>query len=201
FRLLYSEQNRITCAAMKNTTFRSVDSAMDLASSIQCHSLAFLAVYSQILKLQTPAIMGGTMTFYRRPTSIGSEWYHSYAERDEGSAIRLSNTFTIPVIHDWFMYTPEVMGYFLENKIIQKILNERFNFKTWSDSGKNEMIEEWFPEIRKQKKTGYEHLRSLRIESDIVLKQSLIPILENALDGISLTNLQKQLFGDRNASH
>lgn len=167
--------------------------AQEIALSVQCASLAFLTIFDQIIKLQAPAVMGGTMTFYRRPTREGSEWFHSYAERDECSAMRLSLKHSIPVVHDWFMYTPECMGYFFEDPGIQAVLTTRYNFKTWTDSSKNEVIDKWFPGILKKKKTGYENLSALRTESDITIGQSLIQILDGGLDGLSLEALRKQL--------
>ena len=172
--------------------------AAELAKEIHCYRFGFLMTYQNILQIGAPAIMGGSVTACRIPTLEGSRWYCSYAEREDMAAFRLHAKYGIPLIPEWFSYTPESIAYFLEDPIIQWTIRERFNYKTWTDGMKNEVFQKWMPElIKKNKKHGFEHLLGFSHEACLKIVKEIPPRLESSLDGIFMEDIQTQLFGER----
>jgi hypothetical protein len=175
--------------------------AFEFASEIQCRQIAYLTVYHHIRKLQLPAIMGGEMMLRRHTSPIGGQWYYCFRENEDASAMRFSLKYNIPLVNEWFSYTPEMMGYYLENPKIQRLITERYNYKTSSVSSKNEILKELMPDILDKVKThGYEKLMGFNGETYNSLYLSHTKRLESSLDGIFIDNLTKQLFGEEYAS-
>ena len=173
--------------------------AGELASAVQSHNMAFVAVYSQILKLQAPAIMGGSFTFTRDPSMTGSDWKADFTEC-ESASVRLSLKYSVPLIQEWFSYTPEVIGYFMEHPVFQRVVTDRYNYKNFTDSSKNPVFKEWMPSIiGKHKKNGYEYLTGLRHETDFFLKR-LTRRMDRYVDGIPIEVIRIQLFGEQYGS-
>lgn len=175
--------------------------AWELSESIQCRQIAYLSVYHNILKLGLPAVMGGEMLFKRHVDTGGSRWYYCFRENEDASAMRFSLRYGIPLVNEWFSYTPEMMGYYLQNPRIQRLLTERYNYKLSSVSSKNDILRELMPSIIDKKKThGYEHLMGFNGEAYRVLFTSHTKRLESSLDGIFVDTLAQQLFGEQNVS-
>ena len=59
----------------------------------------------------------------------GSQWYYCFRENEDASAIRFSLKYNIPLVNEWFSYTPEMMGYYLEHSNIQRLINNKHNYK------------------------------------------------------------------------
>ena len=176
--------------------------ATELAKSIQCSNMAFLAVYQTIIDLQMPAIMGASVTIHKEPGLPRSKWFYNYNEQEDMAVLRVSNKYGIPIIHEWFSYTPEAIGYFMEHPVIQEVITNDNLYKNYTDSSKNLALQSWMPSIiPKKKKTGYESLIGLRQESAMTFKKNLIPRLEHCLDGIYVDELRTQLFGGQHACY
>jgi len=171
--------------------------AHEFAGSIQCRQIAYLTVYHWINKLQAPSVMGGEM-FLRRHTDIaGGKWYYVIRENEDGSAMRFTNTYNVPLVNEWFSYTPEMMGYYLDHPGIQSLINTRFNYKLASVSSKNAILKSLMPDIVDKVKThGYEKLMGFNGEAYRSLYLTHPKRLESSLDGIFIDDLEKQLYGD-----
>jgi hypothetical protein len=171
--------------------------AHEFAGDIQCRQIAYLSVYHNIKELQVPSVMGGEM-FLRRNTDItGSKWYYVIRENEDGSAMRFTIKYNIPLVNEWFSYTPEMMGYYLDHPSVQSLLNTRFNYKLTSVSSKNQILKLLMPDIVDKVKThGYEKLMGFNGETYRSLYLTHPKRLVASLDGIYINELEKQLYGE-----
>jgi len=171
--------------------------AASLAKSLQCANLAYLTVYQNIINMGSPAIVGASVTFerVRESAATGRKWYYDFSEQLNLPSVKVYDLFGIPIIQEWFSYTPESIGYFLENPVIEAVITET-NFKTYTDSSKNPVLSSWMPSIiPKIKKNGYENLKGLRHEAFFSLKKELVSVLEYSVQGMYVSELRNQLFG------
>jgi hypothetical protein len=177
--------------------FYNSGEAWEFSKEIQCRQMAYLTVYSQILKLGVPAIMGGEMLLRRYTDCEGSKWYYCFRENEDASAMRFTLKYNIPLVNEWFSYTPEMMAYHLEHPMVNKLITERYNYKMSSVSTKNDILKSYMPDILDKIKThGYEKLMGFNGETYENLHRSHIRRLEPSLDGIFIDNLKRQLYGD-----
>jgi hypothetical protein len=180
--------------------FYNSGEAADLSSQIQCRQIAYLTIYNAIKNMGLPAVMGGEMLLRRYTKSDkDSGWYYAIRENEDGSAIRFSIKYGIPLVNEWFSYTPEMMAYYLEHRSIQNLVSERYNYKMGSVSSKNEILYSLMPELVKKTKThGYENLGAFNIETYFELYNTHVPRLESSLDGVKLVDLVKMLGVENN---
>jgi hypothetical protein len=170
--------------------------AYEFSKTIQCRQIAYLTVYHNILKLQASAVMGGEMLLRRHVDTIGSKWYYCFRENEDASAMRFSMTYNLPLVNEWFSYTPEMMGYYIDHPDIDRLINTRLNYKMSSVSSKNDILIKLIPDILEKKKThGYENLMGFNGETYNTLYMSHVKRLESSLDGIFIDDLKQQLFG------
>ena len=172
--------------------------AAEFSAGIDCRQIAYLNVYYHIKQLGIPAVMGGEMLMRRHVIpKCASKWYYVIRENEDASAIRFSLKYNIPLVNEWFSYTPEMMAYHLQHPKVQWLFSEKFNYKLGSVSTKNEILFEYIPELRKKTKThGYERLLGFNAESYNVLAKTHISRLEDSLDGIFIDDLLQMLHGE-----
>jgi hypothetical protein len=129
--------------------------ASEFGAQIQCTQIAYLTVYYWISKLNIPAVMGGELLLRKNPAI----WYHCFRENEDASAMRFSMKYNIPVVNEWFSYTPELMLLYLEDIEIKNLVSVRPINYADSVSIKNSILKRLLPEIRERKKThGFENL-------------------------------------------
>jgi hypothetical protein len=175
--------------------------AHDFASELQCSQMAYLSVYYHIAKLGVPAVMGGEMLMKRQAKPTGSKWFYCFRENEDASAMRFSNKYHIPLVNEWFSYTPEMMGYYLERPRIQNLLTDKHNGKMTSVSTKNSVLNYLHPGlVKKVKTTGFEKLLGFNAEAYAHLANTFVKRLESSLDGIYIEDVYKKLFGEEYAS-
>lgn len=175
--------------------------AFEFAKELQCSQMAYLSVYHHIAKLGVPAVMGGEMLMKRHVKPSGSEWFYCFRENEDASAMRFSNKYHIPLVNEWFSYTPEMMGYYLERPRIQDMLTDKHNGKMTSVSTKNTVLNYLHPGLLpKIKTTGFEKLLGFNGESYANLATTFVKRLEPSLDGIYIKDVYKKLFGEKYAS-
>lgn len=176
--------------------------AAEFAAELQCRQIAYLTVYNAIRKLGLPAVMGGEMLLRRAiPQNAESEWYYVFRENEDASAMRFSRAYNIPLVNEWFSYTPEMMAYYLEHPGIQGLVSTKYNYKLGSVSSKNKILRDLIPELVDKVKThGYENLGAFNIETYFELHRAHTPRLESSLDGIKLVDLVKMLGVENNAN-
>lgn len=170
--------------------------AKEFSVELQCRQIAYLTIYYHIKNLQLPAVMGGEMLFQRKVNTQGSRWFYSFRENQDASAMRLSLKYNIPLVNEWFSYTPEMMLYYLEHPKIKWLLTERYNYKMASFSTKNEVLRQYMPDLFDRIKThGFEHLLGFNNEVFYKLNKDYPKRLESSLDGIYVDELEKKLRG------
>jgi hypothetical protein len=170
--------------------------AEEFGQALQCTQITYLMVYYNILKLGVPAVMGGEVLLSKSISLNDSFWHYTFRENEDASAIRFSNKFNIPLVNEWFSYTPEVLLYYLECPQIQQLVTTTNNFKLSSVSSKNDILRSYLPAVRAKKKThGFEKLLAFNNEVYRVLTSQQIRRLESSLDGIPYHQAISQLKG------
>ena len=170
--------------------------AIEFGKSIQCTQITYLMVYKSILDLGFPAVMGGETLITRKVESDKSYWYYTLRENEDASAMRFSNKYNIPLVNEWFAYTPEVLLYYLEHPDIKQLVTTKYNYKLTSVSSKNAILQKIYPAIRPKKKThGFENLLAFNYEAYNDIASHQIKRLESSLDGIRYRDIIKQLKG------
>lgn len=159
--------------------------AEEFGQKLQCTQITYLMVYYSILKIGMPAVMGGEVLLKRNINTTPSTWYYSIRENEDCSAMRFSNMYNIPLVNEWFSYTPELLLYYLEDPDVVKLVTTKFNYKLTSVSSKNDILKRLVPDIRIRKKThGFENLLGFNFQAYRQLASKQICRLESSLDGI-----------------
>jgi hypothetical protein len=110
--------------------------------------------------------------------------------------MRFSLKYNIPLVNEWFSYTPEMMAYYLEHPTIQQLLNNRYNGKLASVTTKNGVLSTYIPDLVKKRKThGFERLMGFNGETYEQLWSTHVKRLEPSLDGIWIDDLKNELYG------
>ncbi len=168
--------------------------AIQFGKEIQCTQVTYLLVYNNILKLGAPAVMGGEALFTRLVTPGNSKWYYTFRENEDASAMRFSDKFKIPLVNEWFSYTPELLLHYISHPDIQNLFAERYNYKLTSVSTKNAVLRKLYPNIRPKKKThGFERLLGFNYEAYKGIAAEQTKRLESSVDGILMEDFLKML--------
>lgn len=166
--------------------------AEHFAKEIQCTQITYLMVYYHVLQLSAPSVMGGELLLTRHIDQKNNFWYYTFRENEDASAMRFSNRFRIPLVNEYFSYTPEIMLHFLDQPLVKKMLNNPY--KLTSVSSKNQILEHLYPGIRPKVKThGFEKLLAFNYQSYKNLIKDDYKRLEFSLDGIPLEKLINKL--------
>ena len=170
--------------------------AAEFGNTIQCSQITYLMVYKSILKLGVPAVMGGEVLLTRKVSLIKSFWYYTIRENEDCSAMRFSNKYNIPLVNEWFSYTPELLLYYLLDTGIQQLVTDYDNRKLTSVSSKNSILTRLYPGLEHRKKThGFENLLAFNYEAYQSLASGQIKRLESCIDGIPYDIALAQLKG------
>lgn len=171
--------------------------ALEFGGELQCSQITYLTVYYCIKKLGLPSIMGGELLLRRNINTVPSSWYYCFRENEDASAMRFSKKYNLPLVNEWFSYTPEVMLNYLENKDIKNLVGNKHNYKLSSVSSKNQILKSLIPEIKLRIKThGFEKLLAFNFEVYRKLLGTQIMRLERSLDGVEYYDCIKMLKGE-----
>ena len=200
----YDVQESITIAKELNLPIEVIDfdvkdfwksgKAEEFGNQIQCSQITYLMIYYCIKQLSCPAIMGGEVLLKRHVGVEPSHWYYCFRENEDASAMRFSYTYNIPLVNEFFSYTPELLLSYLEDPTVTTLVSTKYNYKLSSVSTKNYVLKKLVPQIRtKDKKHGFEKLLGLNFLAyrDLLGKQ--IMRLEPSLDGIEFDKIIKRL--------
>lgn len=178
--------------------------ALDFAKQVDCSQITYLMVYYHVLKLGFPAVMGGEQFLKkeiqlvwagqvgRRWSFDHSFWYHCFRENEDASAMRFSNRFDIPLINEWFSYTPEMIRYFIHHEDVQSLIGNhgKYRYKLSSVSSKNAILRKLYPSAHYKKKThGFEKLLAFNGEVYGRLEQQINLRLIPCLDGVPVADI------------
>jgi len=177
--------------------FYNSGEAKSFGEEVQCTQITYLMVYYHILKLGLPSVMGGEVLYTRGVSPTDSYWYYTFRENEDASAMRFSEKYNIPLVNEWFSYTPELLLLYTEDIEMNKLFTERFNYKLTSVSTKNGVLKRLYPDIRVKKKThGFERLLGLNQEAYKVLGYDQIRRHVSSIDGIKIDTFIKMLKGE-----
>lgn len=172
--------------------------AEEFAKTIQCTQITYLMVYYHVYKLSAPAVMGGELFLKKHIDSTQSFWYYAFRENEDASAMRFSNVYNIPLVNEWFTYTPEIMLYFLEARSAGVATMLSDPYKLTSVSSKNAILDKLYPNIRPKIKThGFEKLLAFNYEAYKSLNLEQPRRLESSIDGIELSKAIEMLMGEQ----
>jgi hypothetical protein len=168
--------------------------ATEFGEQLQCTQITYIMVYYNILKIGAPAVMGGEALLTRNVNRDGSFWYYTFRENEDASAMRFTNKFNVPLVNEWFSYTPELLLYYLENPDIVSLVTDRFNYKLTSVSSKNKILRSLCSYIKPKRKThGFESLLAFNHSAYKSIGMNQIKRLESNIDGIPLEETLRQL--------
>lgn len=168
--------------------------ATEFGQQLQCTQITYIMVYYNILKMGAPAVMGGEALLTRSVSANDIYWYYTFRENEDASAMRFTNKYNLPLVNEWFSYTPELLLYYLEDPEIQALVSTRFNYKLTSVSSKNKILKRLCPYVTEKKKThGFESLLAFNYESYKEIGRDQIKRLEPSTDGIPYELAIKQL--------
>ena len=168
--------------------------ALSFGHELQCTQITYIMVYYNIMKLSTPAVMGGELLLTRNVTKDTSYWYYTFRENEDASAMRFTNKYNIPLVNEYFSYTPELMLYYLEHPSIVSLVNDKYNYKLSSVSSKNAILKSLCPYVTEKKKShGFESLLAFNHTAYKDIGVDQIKRLEPSLDGIAYDDVIKQL--------
>jgi hypothetical protein len=112
------------------------------------------------------------------------------------SHMKLALKINVPIVSEWFSYTPELMLYYLEQKELEDLVYDTENYKLSITSTKNQVLKKLIPELRKKDKaTGYERLKGFQQEVNGNLSSLLIKPLNDSGNGIKYPELIQRLRG------
>lgn len=170
--------------------------AYEFAAELQCRQIAYLTVYHHARRLNMPAVMGGELLLRRQVyRDRDCEWYWVFRENEDASAMRFSLRYNLPLVNEWFSYTPEVMAYYLEHPTIKDLISDPWNYKLGSVSTKNSVLSDYMPELSQRVKThGYEQLIGFNMETYDTLNRASPRRLEASLDGVLMPEFRKMLY-------
>jgi hypothetical protein len=176
--------------------FYNSGEAIEFGKEIQCTQITYLMVYYNIRKLGLPAVMGGEVVLTKKIIQDNPYWFYTLRENEDGSAMRFSEKYNVPLVNEWFTYTPELLLYYLETDGIKNLVTAKDNYKLTSVSSKNAILKELYPEVRPKVKThGFERLLGFNMQASRILMNSQCGRCEDSLDGIPYTELMSHLRG------
>ena len=171
--------------------------ATEFGKELQCTQITYLMVYHSFKKIGMPAVMGGEVFLKRNINTDPSTWFYCIRENEDASAMRFSLKYNLPLVNEYFSYTPELLLYYLEHIDIKDLVSTKYNYKLTSVSSKNTILKKLVPEIRVRKKThGFEKLLAFNFEAYRQLASEQIMRLEPSLDGIEYNTVVNMLQGN-----
>ena len=171
--------------------------ASDFGKELQCTQITYLMVYHSIKKIGMPAVMGGEVFLKRNINTDPSTWVYCIRENEDASAMRFSLKFNLPLVNEYFSYTPELLLYYLEDPDITNLVSNKYNYKLTSVSSKNTILKKLVPEIKVRKKThGFEKVLGFNFEAYRQLTYEQIMRLESTVDGIEINKAINILKGN-----
>lgn len=177
--------------------FYASGKASEWGRKFQTTQITYLMVLYNIWRVGLPAVMGGELVLRRNINTNPSSWYFNFRENEDACAMRFSNDTGIPVVNEWFSYTPELMLYYLTDPQIVDLVSNRMNYKLSSVSTKNTILRKHMPDVREKKKThGFEKLLAFNYEVYRQLASEQILRLNDSLDGIEYRKVISMLRGE-----
>ena len=104
----------------------------------------------------------------RRDNNLNPVWYVRFQETLEAATYRVSKDTNVPIVMEWYYYTPELLLYFLESPYIKRLVTSRSTYAS-STRVKNDILRKLMPDVKDSKKSktyGYENLTNMLLEAN-----------------------------------
>ncbi len=168
--------------------------AKEMAIKYTCYLFPILVYYKVATMMKSrPCIFCGEILLEK----YKSVWYYRFNETLEAATYRVSRDHGIPIVMEWFAYTPELMLYFLKSPIITKLVSGKSRIAATTPI-KNVVLRSLAPDVRdskKEKTWGYQTMTNMVVEANWHFT-SLMPFRKDVLDyGTQYTEIIKMLEG------
>lgn len=133
----------------------------------------------------------------RKDNDLNPVWYIRFQETLEAATHRVTRDTGIPIVMEWYYYTPELLLYFLESSYVQRLVNNRSMYAT-STRVKNDILRQLVPDVRdstKSKTYGYENLTNMLLEANWQFKYLMPYRIDPCDHGTSYDEVVKMLRG------
>ena len=173
--------------------------AAELAVRYTCSEFPILVYYKICINFASyPCIFCCEVLLEKRKDiNLNPEWYVRFQETLESATYRVYQDTGIPIVMEWYYYTPELLLYFLESPYIQKLVNTKSQYVA-STRVKNEILRKLVPDVAdstKAKTYGYENLTNMVVEANWQFKY-LMPYRVDSVDhGTSYDDVIRMLKG------
>jgi hypothetical protein len=153
-----------------------------MSQSLQCSQIAYLSVMRYVHWYEGDTIvMGGEILFQKHwnPATKEPDWYYVYREDEDAMTYRFSQHHSIPVINEYFSYTPELFYSWFNDPLVQEVFTNPY--KLSMVSSKNRILTERYfkPQgiepATTTKRHGYEQLLAFNELTQARLRSELIP--------------------------
>ena len=170
----------------------------EFADSFNCGNIMQAVNCHAIHKLQSPAILGQEIIFRKDVKLKHVDWCYYFPEVSNASTFRYSIKYNMPVISEWFSYTPEAIAYFLDNIDLN---SDTYKFKVSTNSTQNQIFHSMYPDLTMTThKNGYENLYGFATEF-YLRGEKLHKGFDENPNGIYIKDLRQQLFGEQYVSN
>jgi hypothetical protein len=112
----------------------------------------------------------------KKDVNFNPVWNVRFQENIEAATYRVCQDTKVPIVMEWYYYTPELLLYFLESDHIRKLTSTRNQYVT-STRIKNDVLKSLVKDVKdsnKVKTYGYENLTNMVVEANWKFK-NLIP--------------------------
>jgi hypothetical protein len=173
--------------------------AKEMAVKYRCCEFAILVYYKICMSFApNPCIFCCEVLLEKRKDiDLNPVWHIRYEETLEAATHRVCLDTGIPIVMEWYYYTPELMLYFLESPYIKTLVNNRSQYVS-STRLKNDILRKLVHEVKDSKKSktyGYENLTNMVVEANWQFKYLMPYRLDSVDHGTSYSDVISMLKG------
>ena len=144
--------------------------AKEMAIKYTCYLFPMLVYYKvSALIASNPCIFCGEILLEKHKDANQNRiWHYRFQETLEAATRRVSQDIGIPIVMEWYTYTPELMLYFLESPLVVNLVNKP-STRVSSTPIKNDILKTLVPAVKDTNKTktwGYENLTNMVVEAN-----------------------------------
>jgi hypothetical protein len=173
--------------------------AKEIAVRYTCDTFGILVYYKlAMIYASHPCIFCCEVVLEkRRDNNLNPVWYIRYEETLEAATHRVTLDTGIPIVMEWYYYTPELLLYFLESQYIKNLVTNRSTYVS-STRVKNDILRKLVPDVKdstKSKTWGYENLTNMLLEANWQFKYLMPYRIDPCDHGTSYNEVIEMLRG------
>jgi hypothetical protein len=173
--------------------------AKEMAIRYTCSEFAILVYYKISMNFKSyPCIFCCEVLLEKRKDQNSNPvWHIRFQETLEAATQRVVQDTGIPIVMEWYYYTPELLLYFLESPYTINLVTNRSQYVA-STRVKNDILKKLVPDVKdsnKAKTYGYENLTNMVVEANWQFRY-LMPYRIDSIDhGTEYHEVIKMLKG------